>query len=445
MLSPHSPPSVTWRTHLSLLLLALVYIFSYIDRQVIAVLIEPIKHEFGATDTQMGLLSGLAFGLLYAVLGVPVGRLADRYSRRNIVAICCGLWSLATLACGMAAQFWQLLLARMSVAVGEAGGMAPSISAVSDLYPKERRSLVISLFMMGPHFGVLIGLALGAWIAQQHGWRYTFVAFGVPGMVLALLVWWWVKEPQRGAFDVAPAQAEPASREPLAHQVGRLLRMAAFRRLALACGIAGLTGYGYGVWVPSFLVRTHGLTLAQAGLLFGVASGLGAVFGALFSGWICDRLVRRSERWQLGLPALGMLLALPCAIGFMLWPAGGHWLLGPLRVPHALVFAPLFAFFTSWWPSLSFSAVSQMVGASERSVAVALLSFFVTLFGSGFGPLVTGVLSDLLVPRMGDDALRWALVGLMSLTLPGALWMWAAVRPYIERRKSMALGVSAAA
>ena len=442
----NTPPTVNWRTHLSLLLLALVYIFSYIDRQVIAVLIEPIKHEFGATDTQMGLLSGLAFGLLYAVLGVPVGKLADRYSRRNIVAICCGLWSLATVACGVAAQFWQLLLARMSVAVGEAGGMAPSISAVSDLYPKERRSLVISLFMMGPHFGVLIGLALGAWIAQHYGWRYTFFAFGVPGMVLALMVWLWVKEPRRGAFEDAPAPAVAAApSESLWQQVGRLLRMKAFRRLAIACGIAGLTGYGYGVWIPSFLVRTHGLTLAHAGLLFGVTSGVGAVFGALFSGWLCDRLVRRTERWQLGLPALGMLLALPCALGFILWPAGGHWMLGSLRVPHALAFAPLFAFFASWWPSLSYSAVSQMVGASERSVAVALLNFFVTLFGSGFGPLVTGVLSDLLLPRMGDDALRWALVALMSLMLPGALWMWAAVSPYLERRKSMAQGRPVAA
>ena len=137
MSSKPSPPAVTWRTHFSLALLALVYIFSFIDRQVIAVLIEPIKHEFAATDTQMGLLSGLAFGLLYAVLGMPVGRLADRWNRRNIIAVCCGLWSLATLACGLAAQFWQLLLARMSVAIGEAGGMAPAISVVSDLYPKK--------------------------------------------------------------------------------------------------------------------------------------------------------------------------------------------------------------------------------------------------------------------------------------------------------------------
>ena len=436
MSSPNAPV-LTWRTHLSLVLLALVYIFSFIDRQVVAVLIEPIKREFGATDGQMGLLSGLAFGLLYAVLGVPVGKLADRYNRSRIVAVCCGLWSLATLACGLAVQFWQLLLARMSVAIGEAGGMAPSISVVSDLYPKERRSLVISLFMMGPHFGALVGLALGGWIAQQYGWRSAFVAFGIPGMLLALCVWWWVNEPRRGGFD-GLVHAEVVS-EPLWRQVRRLMGLTAFRRLCLACGLAGLAGYGYGVWIPSFLVRTHGVTLAQAGLLFGVGTGLGAVLGSVFSGWLCDRLVQRNERWQLGLPALGMALALPCALGFILWPQGGAWMLGSLRVPHALVFAPMFAFFASWWPSLSYSAVSQMVEAHERSVAAALLNFFITLFGSGFGPWVTGLLSDRLMPQLGSDALRWSLVCLMGLMLPAALWTLAAMRPYGARRQRLGM------
>ena len=438
MSSKPSPPAVTWRTHFSLALLALVYIFSFIDRQVIAVLIEPIKHEFAATDTQMGLLSGLAFGLLYAVLGMPVGRLADRWNRRNIIAVCCGLWSLATLACGLAAQFWQLLLARMSVAIGEAGGMAPAISVVSDLYPKKRRSLAISLFMMGPHLGVLIGLALGGWIAQHYGWRATFMVFGVPGIVLSALVWLWVREPQRGAFDATVVA--PMRTESLLRQVSRLLGVTAFYRLALACGLAGLAGYGYGVWIPSFLVRSHGVSLAQAGLMFGVASGLGAVLGSLFSGWLCDRCVMRDERWQLGLPTLGMLLAVPSALAFILWPQGGHWQWGGLQVPHAMVFAPVFAFFASWWPPLSYTAVSHMVDPTERSVAAALLNFFVTLFGSGLGPLVTGLLSDELMPRLGDEALRWSLAGLMLLMLPAAIWMGGAIRPYGQRRADLGAG-----
>ena len=436
-------PRVTWRAHLSLALLALVYIFAYIDRQVIAILIEPIKREFGASDSQMGLLTGLAFGLLYAALGVPVGKLADRYNRRAIVAVACGLWSLATMACGFAGHFWQLLLARMSVAIGEAGGMAPSISLVSDLYPPKRRSLMISLFMMGPHLGVLIGLALGGWIAQHYGWRATFVWFGAPGLVLAALVFLLVREPRRGGFETAAAVAQmrlqPA--ESLWTQVRRLLAITAFRRLAFACGLAGLAGYAYGVWTPSFLVRTHGMSIAQAGLLFGVASGVGAVAGALCSGWLCDRLVARDVRWQLGLPMLGVLISILCAIAFFMWPTTGHWALGPLQVPHALVFALVFAFFASWWPSLSYSAISHMVGSNERSVAAALLNFFVTLFGVGAGPLVTGVVSDLLTPMFGVQALRWSLVSVMLLMIPTAWLLGMALNPYRARLAQLSLPV----
>jgi MFS family permease len=438
-MSSTQPPSVTWRAHLSLALLALVYIFAYIDRQVIAILIEPIKREFGASDSQMGLLTGLAFGLLYAALGVPVGKLADRYNRRAIVAVACGLWSLATMACGFAGHFWQLLLARMSVAIGEAGGMAPSISLVSDLYPPKRRSLMISLFMMGPHFGVLIGLALGGWIAQHYGWRTTFIWFGAPGLLLAALVFLLVREPRRGGFETAAAisrmQLQPA--ESLWTQVGRLLAINAFRRLAFACGLAGVAGYAYGVWTPSFLVRTHGMSIAQAGLLFGVASGVGAVGGALCSGWLCDRMVARDVRWQLGLPMLGVIVSIPCAIAFFMWPTTGHWMLGPLQVPHAMAFAMAFGFFASWWPSLSYSATSHMVGSNERSVAAALLNFFVTLFGVGAGPLVTGVVSDLLTPVFGVQALRWSLVSVMLLMIPTALLLGMALNPYRARLAQM--------
>ncbi|MEO7954996.1 MAG: MFS transporter, partial [Polaromonas sp.] len=378
-----------------------------------------------------------------AALGVPVGKLADRKNRRTIVAVACGLWSLATMACGFAGHFWQLLLARMSVAVGEAGGMAPSISLVSDLYPPKQRSLMISLFMMGPHLGVIIGLALGGWIAQHYGWRHTFIWFGAPGLLLAALVFLLVREPRRGGFESAAATAHIQKQpfESMWTQVRRLLAITAFLRLAFACGFAGLAGYGYGIWTPSFLVRTHGMNIAQAGLLFGVASGVGAVAGALFSGWLCDRLVARDVRWQLGLAMLGVIVCIPCAIAFFLWPTTGIWMLGPLKVPHALVFALMFAFFASWWPSLSYSATSHMVGSNERSVAAALLNFFVTLFGVGAGPLVTGMVSDLLTPMFGVQALRWSLVSVMLLMIPTAVLMAMALNPYRARLAQMSLPV----
>ncbi|MEG0202144.1 MAG: MFS transporter, partial [Comamonas sp.] len=364
MPTSHITPQVTWRTHLSLALLALVYIFAYIDRQVISILIEPIKNEFNASDTEIGLLTGLAFGLLYAVMGIPVGRLADKHNRRNIVAIGCGLWSLATLGCGLATQYWQLLIARMSVAVGEAGGMAPSISLISDLYPPKRRSLAISIFMMGPSLGVLLGLSIGGLIAQHYGWRATFLAFGLPGILLSLIVYVLVKEPLRGAFEpTAQAVAKPAPsaakvpQESLIRQLLRLWKLKPLRHVAIGCGIAAVSGYGYAVWAPTYFMRTHGMSIAHAGLVFGLASGLGAVSGAIFSGWLSDKLCLRDSRWQLGLPTLGVLIALPLGVAIFVWPSQGFWSVGGIHVPEAMGFVLLFSFFCSWWPSLSYSAV----------------------------------------------------------------------------------------
>ena len=434
----HRPPApaVNWRTHLSLLLLALVYVFSYIDRNVIAILIEPIKREFGASDTAMGLLTGLAFGVLYAVMGIPLGRLADQgFNRRNMVAMACGLWSLATMACGMAGQFWQLMIARMTVAIGEAGGMAPSMSMVSDLYPKERRSIAISLFMMGPHIGMILAMALGGWIAQQHGWRATFLFFGIPGLVLATLLWLIVREPRRGGFDGVPTAAtQPA--QPLLAQLRGLMGIRAFLLVCLACGLGGIAGYGYGIWGPSFLMRSHDLPLAQAGLLFGLASGLGAASGAIFGGWYCDRLTRRDPRWQLRLPMIGALLGLPMGFAFLLWPAG-NWQLGSLAVPHAMIFAVGFGFFNAWWPPLCYAATSHMMAPNQRALGAAMLNLFLTLFGAGLGPLISGALSDLFVSRFGPGSLRYAL--LLTLFLLGltAVLLGMGIRSYVQRLEAL--------
>ncbi|GAB3628285.1 putative L-galactonate transporter [Pandoraea terrae] len=436
------PARVTLRTHLSLALLALVYIFSFIDRQALAILIEPIKREFGASDTAIGMLSGLAFAVLYAGLGVPVGKLADRSNRRNIVAVCCALWSLATLGCGMAVYFWQLLAARMGVAIGEAGGMAPSVSLVSDMYPPRQRSFVISLFMMGPNLGVLVGMAAGGWIAQHFGWRHTFLWFGGPGLVLALLVRLFVREPGRGQFEAVrmAAAADTAATPPVSflRQLLDLWRIPALRYLCLACGVAGVPSYAYGIWATSFLVRTYGVSLAEVGLMFGLTSGVGAIAGALFSGALADRLVVRDRRWQLALPMIGVALGIPSVLAFLLWPATGVWTIGGMHTPHALVFAMLFSFFAAWFPALSYSAMSQLVRAHERGVASALLNLFITLFGVGCGPFVAGVLSDALAPTFGAEALRYSLVATMGLYALTVGCYALALNPY--RRRLEALG-----
>ena len=432
------PPTVNWRTHLSLALLALVYIFSFIDRQVLSILLEPIKQEFGASDTQMGLLTGLAFGLIYALLGIPVGRLADTKNRRNIVALCCGIWSLATAACGFATQYWHMLAARMSVAVGEAGGMAPSISIVSDSYPPKMRSFAISLFMMGPNLGTLLGLVIGGMVAQYYGWRSVFLAFGIPGVILAVLVYLFVKEPVRGAYEAPrPAAAVKEAREPMLKQVGRLMGMKPLRYICLACGMAGVAGYGYGVWAPSFFIRIHGMSISHAGLVFGVASGSGAVLGAMFCGWLSDKLTQRDARWQLRLGAIGTLCAVPAGLAVFFWPVSDFWMLGSIKVPFAMLFAMIFGFFGAWFATLSYSAVSQMVNANERSVAAALLNLFITLLGVGAGPLVTGILSDYFAKTHGTDGLRWALSGVTCMFLFTVLFFVLAINPYKQRLQQM--------
>ncbi|QXZ08496.1 MFS transporter [Comamonas sp. Y33R10-2] len=425
---------------MSLALLALVYIFSFIDRQVLSILLEPIKQEFGASDTEMGLLTGLAFGLIYAVLGVPVGRIADTKNRRNIVAVCCGVWSLATAACGFATQYWHMLVARMSVAVGEAGGMAPSISIVSDLYPPKMRSFAISLFMMGPNLGTLLGLVIGGMVAQYYGWRSVFLAFGIPGVILALLVYFFVKEPVRGAYEAQAAKTAEKSTEPresMMRQVKRLLSMAPLRNICLACGAAGIAGYGYGVWAPSFFMRIHGMSISHAGLVFGLASGLGAVFGAMFCGWLSDKLTQRDARWQLRLAAIGTFCAVPAGIAVFFWPVSDFWTVAGIKVPYAMAFALVFGFFASWFATLSYSAISQMVTAKERSVAAALLNLFMTLLGVGLGPLVTGMLSDYFSQSHGAEGLRWALMSVVSILILTVLFFALAINPYKQRLQQL--------
>ncbi|PSL10853.1 sugar phosphate permease [Marinobacterium halophilum] len=434
------PPRVGIKSHFMLALLALVYVFSYIDRHAIAIVLEPIKQEFGASDTLMGLLTGLAFAVLYGVLGIPLGRMVDRGAdRRVMISICCGLWSVATMACGMATSFWQLIIARMTVAVGEAGGMAPSVSMVADLYPKSRRSLAMSIFMLGPHIGILVAMVAGGYIAQTYGWRTTFIVFGLPGIFIAATLWFFTKDPGRGVFDSTEErrQAQLAKDVSLMSQIKIIFKVRAFVLLCFACGTTGMVGYGYGIWAPTFLLRTYEMPLAQAGLLFGIASGISAAVGAIFSGWFCDRMIRRSTSWQLGLPLIGIMASLPMGIGFLLWPQSSSFSIGNLEVPYAMLFCAGFSFFQGWWPSLTFTAVSHLLTSSQRALGAAFLNLFMTLIGAGFGPFLSGLLSDAYTSTMGADGLRWALVTILSLLLITSLLYLLAIKPYNKRLEQL--------
>ena len=430
--TPAAPTTTRRQAHWALAVLTVVYAMNLIDRQIMGVLIEPVKNEFGASDTMMGFLTGLAFAAFYSALAIPFARYADRANRRNFVAWCCMGWSVMTGLCGMALNFTQLALARMGVAVGEAGGSAPSLSMIADLYPRAQRSRAMSVYMLGPHMGTLFGLGAGAWIAHQYGWRTAFIVMAVPGILAALLLRWTCVEPLRGTWDAPEAQqAESAQpKQPLREILLEVWRTPGFAWIAVAGMLFGLAGYGLGIWGTAFLVRTHGLNLRDAGILVGLTGGVAAIIGALLSGWLTDKLVARDPRWQMGVPIVGTAIAIPLGMAYLLWPAGDVWQIGTLKVPVAMGFSLLFSVFAVWWTAPSYAAITTLVGASRRATSVAVYNLGLTVCGIGLGPFSVGVLSDLLTPAYGPLALRWALVIVMGGFVLAMVALILAARPY---------------
>ncbi len=448
-----APARLPFSTHWTLLLLLVVYTMSFTDRQIIGILMQPIKDEFQVSDTAMGLLSGLAFALFYTVLGVPFARYADRANRRNFVAYCCGAWSVMTALCGMAVGYWTLALARVGVAVGEAGGTPPSIAMVADHYPKAWRGRAMSVYMLGPQLGIIFGLALGGWIAHHYGWRQAFIWMAVPGILAAVLLRFTGVEPRRGQWDqpvaigpaATPSTAQPpapvagpgagaaAAGEPFSDVMRDLWQSSAFVRITVAGLMLGFAGYGIGIWTPSFLVRSHGLTLKDAGVVMGLLGGLAAVVGSLTAGWLSDRLAARDPRWRLGVPILGCVIALPAGLLFYLLPAGGSWTMGGTVVPHAIVAYLVFGVATVWWMAPAYAAMADIVPAHRRTTAMAIFNLGLTMIGGGLGPLLIGVTSDLLEPAFGPEALRWSLAMAMSTYVAGIAAFAVAVRPYAQQ------------
>lgn len=406
-----------------LFILTCGYVLNFVDRQVMTILLEPIKAEFGASDTQMGLISGLAFALFYATLGVPVARLADRWSRRNVLAISMATWSAVTAACGMAGSFWQLALLRVGVGIGEAGGTPPSQSLLTDYFPKERRALAQGVLATAPNIGVLVGLFGGALIAEAFGWRTVFFVFGVPGVGLALLLLFTVKEP----IKVKPQGLE-ADRSMMSALSG-IIRLPSFFMIALGVGFAAIPGYGLGVWSPSFLVRVHGMSLVDAGLWLGIIGLSGGTLGTILSGVLADRLALRDNRWQLWIPAVGLMVALPLQALFLLWPASAVFTIAGKTAPVALVFMGLSSVFACFWIAPSYAAVQNLVPSHWRTQASALLLLVFNLLGLGLGPLLVGMLSDGL-SSFGAASVRWALLSSLSMGYVAITCYWFGAAKY---------------
>ncbi|MCQ4346922.1 MFS transporter [Pseudomonas stutzeri] len=444
------PARVTWHTHYALGVLTIIYVFNYIDRQLMAILIEPVKAEFGISDTQVGLLSGLTFAVFYTLFGFPLGRLSDRIGRKPVIALACIAWSAMTMLCGLAGSFLFLVLARIGVAIGEAGGTAPSMAMVSDLYPPQRRSTAMSVLMLGSSLGAIFGLGLGGWIAQHYGWRTAFVVIGAPGIFLGLLLWATVRTPRPAAATTTTTTARtangnaagaPLPRETWWQTLGLLLQTPGFLWIVLTGSAAAIAGYAIGTWAPSFLIRSHGLSLQEAGILVGVVGGTCSAIGTVTCGWFTDRMVRRDAGWQIGVPLLGTLLSIPFGLACFLWPQGVAFSAFGIAVPLAFLFYIPFGFFGTWWATPCLSAISHLFPASRLAQATAIFVMGMTLLGVGLGPLVTGMLSDYFTPIAGSEALRYSLAASMSLLVLAALFLALALPRY--RRQLLGQDASA--
>ena len=409
--------------------LVLANVFAFIDRQLMTILLEPIKAEFDASDTAMGFLTGFAFAVFYAVVGIPVARLADNWSRRNILAMSMVIWSAMTALCGLAANFWQMALLRVGVGVGEAGGTPPSHSLIASYFPPEKRSTAMGIFGTGTQIGVLVGMFGGAVIAEQIGWRWAFFVFGLPGVLIGALVALVVKEPVRR--HAAPMGS-------LLSDIAGLWRIPAFAILAFATGFTALAGYGMGTWFPSFLIRVHGLTLTEAGLILGLVGTSGALLGAVGGGILCDKLASRDARWQLRVPSIGAALSVLFLGLFLLWPESQLWRFGGLRIPVAVAFLFLGAVVSSFWIGPTYAAVQALTPDHLRSQASALLLLLLNLIGFGLGPMVVGALSDLLAVAFAQNSVRYAMVISLVTVVIGSLLYWhggARYRSVIDKQR----------
>ena len=404
------PATVGWGSHGLLFLLAMVFADNFVGRQILAVMVEPIKSEFDISDTAIGLISGLAFAVVYAVVGLPAGRLVDRMPRIRLLAMTCLLWAAATLACGLAGSFLALALARMLVAISESPTTSASLSLISDLYPPQRRSFAISCFTAAPTFSSIVGLSIGAWVVEHYGWRSGFIALAIPALAFSAILAFFVREPQRGRWDPAPhAHTQPALLG-MGAEARKLWALPAYRCLILAGGLTTLSAYAIAMWNTSFLMRSHGLSLQHAGLLVGIVCGISAGTGGLFSGWLSDRLCRRHPRWQVFIPVAGHLAATSALIPYLLWSAGLLTRVGDVPIPAAMLWCALYSFFSVWWVAPSYNLVTQLVPPNRRGTAMALQTIVSTLLGIGVGPLLTGLFSDLLLPVFDHESLRYALL-----------------------------------
>lgn len=401
------------RAWTALIVLGVVYLINFMDRQLFAVLQEDIRADLGLNDTQLALLGGTMFAVFYATLVLPLAWLADRTNRVKLIAACCVVWSAFTALSGMAAGFWQMAVARIGVASGEAGGVAPSYAVISDYFPAGRRGLAIGLFSIGAPLGIAAGSALGALIAAALGWRWAFILLAMPGLVAALALVVLVREPKRGRLD--PAVETITVPRPF-DAARAILASPTLILLTLAAAATSFAGYGMYQWLPSFLIRSQGLVMAEIGQFLAPLFLLG-VFGAIGGGWLADRFGRTHPAAYALIPAVTVLAMAPFFLAALMMESG-YASLVLLAVPISLAYA---------WLGPGLAAVQTLSRPEHRATTAAVIAFFNNLIGIGLGPLAIGALSDFLSNHMSEgEALRYALMAGVAMFLIAAGLFFAA-------------------
>ncbi|WP_217705094.1 spinster family MFS transporter [Peristeroidobacter soli] len=400
MMSPSRP-------HYLLAILLVILTFNFLDRSILAIALQDIKADLALSDTQLGFLSGIAFALFYSVAGIPIARWADRGNRVSIIAITTALWSGLVALCGMAGSFAQLLLIRVGVAVGEAGCVPPAHSLIADTFSRAQRPRAVSIYMLGGPLSIVVGYFLAGWLNELYGWRATFVILGAPGLLLALLAHFTLKEPPRRHADAGPPPD-------LKRVISTLWSNRTFRHLHICFSITFFFGTGIWQWQPSYFVRSFGLQTGELGTWFALTAGLAGVVGAIAGGEIASRYAARNEGLQLKLMAVGF-----AAFGVI---SAGVYLTSDYRIAFALVALATLGGATATGPL--FATVQTVVPQHMRATSIAIVYLFANLIGMGLGPLAAGFLSDQFRSWAGEESLRYALLALCPGYLWAALHVW---------------------
>ncbi len=410
-------PSARYANYV-LTVMVIMYTCNYLDRYVLAVMIGEIKADLVISDSMAGFMLGPAFAAFYTGMGIPIARWADVGSRRSIIAIGMAVWSGFTAVSGIVTNATQLLVARIGVGVGEAAGAAPAHSLLSDYFAPDRRATALAVFQGGVYWGSMLGLVIGGVLVDAIGWRSTFLVVGLPGLLIALVVRFSVREPPRGQFDV-PSEPDEEPRAPTAEPPSAtvletaafLLRMPTFWLVGLGAGIASFSGTGFGMWLPTFFERVHDMAQSEIGPRLGPIQYIPALVGSILTGVIADRLGRRSLKWYAWIGAITVFLMIPWQGAMLMWPDGRQ----------AMWWAVPAALSSAGWAPVAYGIAQNLAPPHMRAIASSFIIIFITFLGTGLGPWAVGILNDVLEPTHGDEAVRWSLFYLLLSCSIGAL------------------------